>query len=263
VLAITPPYSDRAERAGFEAEQAAQVAGMGVMTSDGAVHPGVASWIRLLCRPEQWLELRFVSAASDVLRGVVAHRRGHQPETVVALRNAELVTFTEMCIDHAQALVPALSAGLTARPAARFDAFAMPAAVGARADEQLRDGAELSEVLDFLGVPRSARPVVEAAFGPSRRYVEVVAGEHRDGHRVTTEVGVSIVDTPLGHVLVSPARAFDGEWVSTFAPATSASIAAATERLTATLPSGSWFPGLPRHRDFDEVAARRERTVVR
>ena len=31
---------------------------------------------------------------------------------------------------------------------------------------------------------------------------------------------MSIVDTAAGRVLVSPSRAFDGEWVSTFAPGT-------------------------------------------
>jgi hypothetical protein len=86
--------------------------------------------------------------------------------------------------------------------------------------------------------------------------VEIVAGEHRDGHRVTTQVGVSIVDTPLGHVLIHPSKAFDGEWVSTFTPGTPLSIAAAAERLTATLPSGSWFPDLHVTRDYNDFSTR-------
>lgn len=184
-----------------------------------------------------------------MLRGVIARGDGR---TVVALRTAELITFTDMTIDHPQALVPVLSAGLTQHPPARFEDFALPARVGVRADEQLRNGAPLREVLEYLGIPASARPVVEAAFGARRTYVEIVAGQHRDGHRISTDVGVSIVDTPAGRILVSPSKAFDGEWVSTFAPGTPFAIAAAVERLTAALPDGPWFPDLPLTRDFDE-----------
>ena len=61
-----------------------------------------------MCHPAQWLELRFVTTAGDLLRGLVA-RRGDQ--TVVALRNAHLVTFTEMDIGDPDALVPIVAAG--------------------------------------------------------------------------------------------------------------------------------------------------------
>jgi hypothetical protein len=250
VLAITQPYTERGQRATFEANQTDALTRLGVMTADGTVDPAVSQWIRLTCRPTQWLEMRFVSGARMALRGVVSRASG---QTVVALRSADLVTFTAMTIDHPHALVPVLSAGLNRRPPARFDAFSLPARAGARADEQLRNGARLRDTLDYLGIPESARPVVEAAFDARRTYVEIVAGEHRDGHRVSTDVGVSIVDTSEGRVLVSPARAFDGEWVSTFAPGTALAIAAAVERLTATLPDGCWFPDIGLTRDFDRT----------
>ncbi|TFV55426.1 ESX secretion-associated protein EspG [Mycobacterium sp. PS03-16] len=258
VLAITPPYSQEAERASFAEDTAARLTALGVLAEDGGVDPRVADWLMVVCRAEQWLDLRFVSGAGDLLRGVVARRAGR---TVVALRNRELVTFTAMDIDHPHALVPVLCAGLSHRAPGRFDEFTLPMAVGARADERIRRGTPLAEVLDFLGIPASARPVVEAAFDPARRsYVEIVAGEHRDGHRVSTDVGVSIVDTTAGRVLVSPQRAFDGEWVSTFAPGTSFAIAAAVERLTGALPSGPWFPDQPLTRDFDDHDTREPRT---
>ena len=103
-------------------------------------------------------------------------------------------------------------------------------------------GTPLPEVLDYLGIPESARPVVESVFSGPRSYVEIVAGCHRDGQHATTEVGMSIVDTTAGRVLVSPSRAFDGEWVSTFSPGTPFAIAVAIEQLTASLPDGQWFP---------------------
>jgi hypothetical protein len=126
----------------------------------------------------------------------------------------------------------------------------MPTRVGARADERLRSGASLAEVLDYLGIPESARSVVESVFTGPRSYVEVVAGCHRDGQHATTEVGVSIVDTTAGRILVSPSRAFDGEWVSTFRPGTPFAIGVALEHLTASLPDGHWFPTQPLSRDL-------------
>ncbi|CFS54644.1 putative ESX-3 secretion-associated protein EspG3 [Mycobacterium tuberculosis] len=51
-------------------------------------------------------------------------------------------------------------------------------------------------------------------------------------------------------MLVSPSRAFDGEWVSTFSPGTPFAIAVAIQTLTACLPDGQWFPGQRVSRDF-------------
>lgn len=248
VLAITPPYSEPAERAAFEGKQIAGLTQLGVMAEDQTVDPAVAQWIRLVCRAEQWLELRIVHGAGHLLRGIVARS---DSRTVVALRTAELVTFTDMDIDHPHALVPVITAGLDHRSPAHFDEFSLPAHVGARADEQIRNGKPLPEVMEFLGIPASARPVVEGAFSRRRSYVEIVAGEHRNGQHTTTDVGVSVVDTPAGRVLVSPTQAFDGEWVSTFSAGTPLAIAAAVERLNCNLPAGRWFPDLHLTRDFD------------
>ncbi|WP_019973313.1 ESX secretion-associated protein EspG [Mycobacterium sp. 141] len=275
VLAITQPYSDPAQRASFAAEQVAELTRLGVIGPGGEIRTEVAQWVRLACRPDRWLDLRFVSGSGDLLRGIVARPRralargadeprralargadehlGHG-RTVVVLRNAQLVTFTELDISHPHALVPVLTAGLSNRKPASFEEFAMPASAGARADEQLRSGTPLAEVLGFLGIPRSAHAVVESVFDGRRTYVEIVAGEHRDGHRVTTEVGVSIVDTTAGRILVAPSKAFDGEWVSTFNSGNADAIAVAVERLTATLPGGRWFPDHPLTRDFHESA---------
>lgn len=253
VLAITPPYSEASQRTAFEVAQTDALGQIGIMDADKKVDPAVAQWIRLVCRATQWLELRFVAGGGRMLRGIIARRGGR---TVVALRTAELVTFTEMDIDHPHALVPVLTAGLTQHPPARFEEFSLPARVGARADEQIRSGVPLRDVLEYLGIPPSARPVVEAAFDQRRTHVEIVAGQHRDGHRVSTDVGVSIVDTQQGRVLVAPSKAFDGEWVSSFTPATLLAIAAAVERLTAALPDGPWFPQLSLTRDFERTENR-------
>jgi hypothetical protein len=259
VLAITTPYSDAARRAAFFERQKAELTRMGMVSADDSkavtVNPAVADWIRVVCFPDRWLDLRYIgpgaaTGAGGLLRGVVAQRAGTTGKTVVALRNAQLITFTAMDIDDPRALVPVLGVGLAQRPPARFEEFSMPTRVGARADERLRSGAPLGEVLDYLGIPESARPVVESVFSGPRSYVEIVAGCHRDGQHSTTEVGMSIVDTTAGRVLVRPSRAFDGEWVSTFSPGTPFAIAVAVEQLTAHLPDGQWFSGQRLSRDF-------------
>ncbi|BBZ49867.1 ESX secretion-associated protein EspG [Mycobacterium heidelbergense] len=258
VLAITTPYCDAAQRGAFLERQRADLTRMGLVSHDGAINPAVADWIRAVCFPDRWLDLRYVgptrtgeaTGSGELLRGVVARRAGATDKTVVALRSAQLVTFTAMDVDDPRGLVPVLGVGLAQRQPARFEEFSMPACVGARADERLRSGASLPEVVEYLGIPASARPVVESVFTGPRSYVEVVAGCHRDGRHSTTEVGMSIVDTTAGRVLVSPSRAFDGEWVSTFGPGTPFAIAVAIEQLTALLPDGQWFPGQRLSRDF-------------
>jgi EspG family len=205
-----------------------------------------------VCFPERWLDLRYVGSTpggggDELLRGIIARRGG---KTVVALRNAQLVTFTAMDIHDARALVPVLGVGLAQRQPARFDEFSLPAQVGARADERLRNGESLAEVLDYLGIPKSARAVVEAVFTGPRSYVEIVAGCRDDGRHASTEVGMSIVDTTAGRVLVSPARAFDSEWISTFSSGTPFAIAVAVEQLIGQLPDGHWFEGNRLSRDF-------------
>ena len=255
VLAITTPYRDAAQRTAFFDRQAEELTRMGVMTPGqpcGVGNPVIADWIKVVCFPDRWLDLRYLGPGSatdagDMLRGIVAQRAG---VTVVALRSAQLVTFTVMDIDDPRALVPVLGVGLMQRPPARFEEFSMPTRVGARADERLRAGEPLAEVLDYLGIPVSARAVVESVFTGPRSYVEVVAGCNRDGRHATTEVGLSIIDTAAGRVLVSPSRAFDGEWVSTFSPGTPFATAVAIEQLTSFLPGGEWFPGHRLSRDF-------------
>ncbi|WP_264035243.1 ESX secretion-associated protein EspG, partial [Mycobacterium lacus] len=256
VLAITTPYRDAAERDGWASRQATELARMGVLSAGGVVNRAVADWVKVLCFPDRWLDLRYVgpapaTGAEELLRGVVARRGDVSDKTVVALRNAQLITLTALDIHEPRALVPVLGAGLANRPPARFDEFSLPARVGTRADERLRAGASLAEVVDYLGIPESARAVVESVFNGPRNYVEVVAGARdQDGQSATTEVGLSIVDTTGGRILVSPSRAYDGEWVSTFSPGTPYAIAVAIDQLTAGLPDGQWFPDVRLSRDF-------------
>src|SRR5581483_6893203 len=64
VLAITTPYTDAAERGAFLAAQTAELARMGVASADGVINAAVAEWIRVVCFPERWLDLRYVGSAA-------------------------------------------------------------------------------------------------------------------------------------------------------------------------------------------------------
>ncbi len=248
VLAITPPVTEPRGTGAMLARLRAELTRTRVMSDGGSVDAEVSQWIRTVCAPERWLELRYVRGnGTHLLRGLVA-RRGE--DTIVALRSGELVTFTELDISDPALLAPVVTAGLPGRAPARFAEFVLPTRVGVRADERLRAGADLGAVLDHLGLPASAVPVVRSAFTRARSYVEVRAGSARDGVHSLSEVGVGIIDAEAGRVLVNPERAADGEWVSTFAPGTPFAIALALDRLTETLPDGRWFPAAALTRDF-------------
>lgn len=248
VLAITPAVADQREASATLARLRTELIRARVMSEAGAVNPAVARWTRTVCAPEQWLELRYVRGAGiEMLRGVVA-RRGD--DTVVALRSGELVTLTELDIDDPLLLAPVVAAGLAGRAPARFTEFTLPTRAGVRADEKLRAGADLDGVLQYLGIPASAVPVVRSVFSGPRSYVEVRAGSARDGVHSLSEMGVGIVDADAGRVLVTPERAADGEWLSTFSPGTQFAIAMALDRLTETVAGGRWFPAAALARDF-------------
>ncbi len=79
VLAITTPYLDAAERGAFMGRQAEELTAMGLMSESGAVNASVADWIRQVCFPDRWLDLRYVASgdaagADELLRGIVARR---------------------------------------------------------------------------------------------------------------------------------------------------------------------------------------------
>src|ERR1700721_993409 len=108
VLAITSPHSDAAERNAFLDRQKAELTAMGLVSEAGLINPAVAEWIKVVGFPEGWIDLRYVGpdkntdaagGPDELLRGIVAQRTGsvgRPAKTVVALRSAQLVTFTAM-----------------------------------------------------------------------------------------------------------------------------------------------------------------------
>src|ERR1700753_1691451 len=60
VLAITTPYCDAAQRQAFMETQKAELIRIGILSADGVVDPAVADWIRVVCFPDRWLDLRYL-----------------------------------------------------------------------------------------------------------------------------------------------------------------------------------------------------------
>src|SRR5215813_2755034 len=63
VLAITTPYTNAAERGAFVDRQTVELTRMGMMSAGGTVNSIVADWIRVVCFPDRWLDLRYVGSA--------------------------------------------------------------------------------------------------------------------------------------------------------------------------------------------------------
>ena len=252
-LAITPPYRDVSERAAFTARQIEDLTQLGVIVAGtGRIDPEVTDWIKAVCYPDRWLELRYVGVGSGVggpamLRGFVA-RRGER--TVVALRSARSGHLHLDGHRRSSELVPVLAAGLSSRAPARFAEFAMPAKVGARADEQLRGGADLAGVLELpehsgvrppgggVGVHRSThlrggrrRPASRGHPCDHRGRFRRSSTHRRQGARQPVEG-------------VRRRMGVDLRARNPFA------IALAVDSLTATLPDGQWFPAARLARTF-------------
>lgn len=241
-LAITPGYYDLADRDDFDQRCRAELVDQRVIDDHGNIHAGVAAAVRTLCRSHQWLEWLTIIDEQQIMRGVLA-RGPKAPNTVVALRNAQMVTITAMDVAYTEAIVPIITVGLPDQPPAQFDEFSLPMDTGKSIDSLVAGGADMVELLTGLGVAESDAEVMEFARAADRITVELTAHEAINGARYNTDVSVNIFNTAVGRILVSPPAGeprAGGE--SLFAPGDPFSIAVAVRDLTARLPDGPWFP---------------------
>ena len=161
----------------------------------------------------------------------------------MALRYAQMVTFTPLQLTHTESVVPIIAAGLPEQPPARFDEFCLPMDTGKAIDARIGRGADVVETLTELGIPEWEAEIMEVARTGDHINVEITAHEATNGARHETDVGINVISTEVGRILVSPQA---GEpragGSSVFAPADPFSVAMAVRDLTARLPSGTWFP---------------------
>lgn len=242
-LAITGPYTDPNEADSFETQCREELAAAGIIDANGSVNPLVTETIRTVCQRRQWLEWYTIVDSEQMLRGVLARDPESESQAVVALRHAQMVTFTPLEVLYSEAVVPILTAGLPDRPPARFNEFVIPMDLGAAVDRRVARGADITEALVELGVPEDDAQFMEMARQGPYINVEVTAHEAGGGGRHQSEVSINILSTQLGQILVHPPAGERREGAaSVFVPADRFSIAMAVRDLTAQLPSGTWFP---------------------
>jgi hypothetical protein len=240
-LAITMPYADFGQRDSFNQRCTDDLTATEILDDQGYVRPTVAECIRVVCRPRQWLEWLSMVDEEQVLRGVLA--RTEPPDAVVALRYAQMVTFTPLQVVYTGSVVPIITTGLADQPPARFDEFVLPMDTGKAIDERVARGADMIEALTELGVPERAAQIMGIARTGKHTNVEITAHEATNGAHHQSDVCINLINTEVGRILVSPPAGeprVGGE--SVFAPADPFAVAMAVRDLTNRLPSGTWFP---------------------
>ncbi len=241
-LAVTAPYFDPAEREEFNAKTLVDLTESGVIDDSGNVKPSAAHSIRTVCQPHQWLEWLTMIDADQILRGLLA--RASDSAAVVALRYAQMITFTPLQLTHSEAVVPIITAGLpTDAHPAQFNEFELPIDVGKAIDARIGRGADIVETLTDLGIPEREAGIMEIARTGDRIIVELTAHSATNGARYQTDVSVNLISTEVGLILVSPVPGQPRVGgTSVFAPGEPFAIAMAVRELTGRLPSGPWFP---------------------
>ena len=240
-LAITGPYVDPSERDSFNERSLAELADAGVIDPQGRVNPSVAESVRTICQATQWMEWLTIIDADQILRGVLA-RTSPSEAGVVALRYAQMVTFTPLQLTHSGDVVPIISAGLPPdqRPA-QFNEFELRMDIGKQIDERIGRGADIMETLTDLGLPERDAEIMEFARTGAHTTVELTAHESTNGACHQTHVSVNLISTEVGLILVNPGEQGEGV-TSVFTPAEPLTVTMAVRDLTARLPSGTWFP---------------------
>lgn len=242
-LAITVPFADPAQRNSFNQQCLDELLAQEILDDQGRISPALAESIQVICNPRQWLEWLTIIDQDRVLRGVMARSSTSSDRVVVALRYAQMVTFTPLQLTHSEAVVPIITTGLPDQPPARFDEFMLPMDTGKAIDTRIARGADVVDTLIDLGVPERDAQVMEVAHTGTWATIELTAHEALNGARHQTDVCVNLLNTDAGRIVVSPpADEPRAGGQSVFAPGDAFTLAMAVRDLTARLPAGVWFP---------------------
>lgn len=217
----------------------------GLIDIDGVVDPTVASWMRVLERPD--IEVTLRGMQEDRMRRAVVARQG-ETHVLALRRNDELtiqaVWSTTNSLDDVVAtpIWAAMreTAEVLAPAPAEFESVTLPL-------EQVTDLAASSTPGDMirslrgeLGVDVHTAKILNEVSAYSGQRCEIAMRENRGIQTVDTKAGVFVADTSYGRVLSAVGRQGSRLWV-TYGPGTFARFRAAMADLVQLTPSRNWF----------------------
>ncbi|MCX4092197.1 ESX secretion-associated protein EspG [Nocardia sp. alder85J] len=214
---------------------------VGVLVAGGA-HPAVAHWLRCLDRPDVEMSALVLDPGPDgELRGMLRMSLVRAGDThVLALRCDDQIVIQPVfeSQERLETVTAALAAALGPWPAVQFEPVR---ATDRQFAEVPPDPVERHLALVELGAVAHTASVLTRAMDAMVRKAEVVVNEHRDGGTMEATVGLSVLDTESGRIVVTPSVALDGELWSTYAPGDDITLHSGVAALVDLLPGRSWF----------------------
>lgn len=212
---------------------------------DGNVDPTLASWMRVLERPD--IEVTLRGMQEDRMRRAVVARQG-ETHVMAMRRNDEVliqaVWSTTKSLDDVVS-TPIWSAMrespevLSPAPA-EFESVTFPLDQVAEISAATAPGDMVRALHGELGVDVPTAKILNEVSAYSGQRCEIVMRENCGIQTVDTKAGVFVADTSYGRVLSAVGRQGSRLWV-TFGPGTFARFRAAMTDLVQLTPSRDWF----------------------
>lgn len=217
----------------------------GLIDLDGNVEPTLASWMRVLERPD--IEVTLRGMQEDRMRRAVVARQG-ETHVMALRRNDEVliqaVWSTTKSLDDVVStpIWSAMreSADVLAPAPAEFESVTFPLDQVAEISATTTPGNMVRALRGELGVDVPTAKILNEVSAYSGQRCEIVMRENCGIQTVDTKAGVFVADTSYGRVLSAVGRQGSRLWV-TFGPGTFARFRAAMTDLVQLTPSRDWF----------------------
>lgn len=217
----------------------------GLIDLDGNVEPTLASWMRVLERPD--IEVTLRGMQEDRMRRAVVARQG-EAHVMAMRRNDEVliqaVWSTTKSLDDVVStpIWSAMreSAEVLAPAPAEFESVTFPLDQVAEISATTTPGDMVRALRGELGVDVPTAKILNEVSAYSGQRCEIVMRENCGIQTVDTKAGVFVADTSYGRVLSAVGRQGSRLWV-TFGPGTFARFRAAMTDLVQLTPSRDWF----------------------
>lgn len=211
----------------------------------GVVDPTLASWMRVLERPD--IEVTLRAMQEDRMRRAVVARQG-ETHVMALRRDDELVIqgvwSTTQSLDDVVSTplwsAMRVSEEILAPPPAEFETVTRPLEQIAELSASSTPGDMLRALRGELGVDVQTAKILNEVSAYSGQRCEIVMRENRGIQTVETKAGVFVADTSYGRVVSAVGKQGSHLWV-TFGPGTYARFRAAMADLVQLTPSRNWF----------------------